>query len=158
MKTGNSQNEIGRQKEQTDGVRKQQIDLEGIAIPEIHSLSDTNVARVNESIIDVTGKSEFVEPKEKEPMGKVDWIVRKLSELGGYENASNSVKADIFGFDITDVGGSIRLFSDVMKRLGIKQDGDELYKEFQKVYDESAGRDTGKGKDKDKMLNRGRER
>lgn len=113
---------------------------------------------MNESVIDVTGKSEFVEPKEKEPMGKVDWIVRKLSELGGYENASNSVKADIFGFDITDVGGSIRLFSDVMKRLGIKQDGDELYKEFQKVYDESAGRDTGKGKDKDKMLNRGRGR
>ena len=71
MKTDNNQNEIGRQKEQTDGVRKQQIDLEGIAIPEIHSLSDTNVARVDESVIDVTGKSEFVEPKEKEPIGKV---------------------------------------------------------------------------------------
>ena len=39
---------------------------------------------------------------------------------------SNFVKDDIFGLDITDVGGSIRLFSDVMKRLGIKLDEDEL--------------------------------
>lgn len=31
---------------------------------------------------------------------------------------------------ITDVSGSIRLFSDVMKKLGIKQNGDELYEEF----------------------------
>jgi len=28
------------------------------------------------------------------------------------------------------------LFSDVMKRLGIKKDGDEMYEEFQKIYDE----------------------
>lgn len=52
-------------------------------------------------------------------MDKVDWIVRKLSEFGGYENVSDSVKADILGLDITDVSGSIRLFSDAMKRLGI---------------------------------------
>lgn len=36
--------------------------------------------------------------------------------------------------------------------------GDELYEEFQKIYDESAGRYIGKEKDKDKMLNRGRGR
>ncbi len=82
------------------------------------------------------------------------WIVRKISEIGGYENVSDSVKADIFGFDIADVSGSIRLFSDVMKRLGIKQDGDELYEEFQRIYDESVSREA----DKDKMWNRDRER
>lgn len=48
---------------------------------------------------------------------------------------SDSVKADIFGFDITDVSASIRLFSDVMKRLGIKLDGAELYEKFQRIYD-----------------------
>ena len=115
-----------------------------------------NVTRVGESITDVKGKSEFVEPKEKEPVDKVGWIVRRISELGGYENVSDSVKADIFGFDIADVSGSIRMFSDVMKKLGIKLDGDELYEEFQRVYDESVGRDAGKDKAEDKMWNRGR--
>ena len=154
MNPNNNQNEIGRQKEQTDSARKQQTGLEGIGIPEVHNSSDVNVARMDESTIDVTGKSEFVETKETEPVDKVGWIVRRISELGGYENISDSVKADVFGFDIADVSGSIRLFSDVMKRLGIKKDGDEMYEEFQKIYDESVGRGAGK----DKMWNRGRGR
>ena len=151
MKSDNNQNEIGRQKEQADSVRKQQTDLDGIGIPEIHNSSDVNVTRMDESITD---KSEFVETKETEPVDKVGWTVRRISELGGYNNVSDSVKADVFVFDITDVGGSIRLFSDVMKRLEIKLDGDELYEEFQKIYDESVDRDASK----DKMWNRGRGR
>ena len=71
-----------------------------------------------------------MEIRETELVDKAGWIVRRISELGGYENVSDSVKTDVFGFDIADVGGSIRLFSDVMKRLGIKLDGDELYEEF----------------------------
>lgn len=156
MNPNNNQNEIGRQKEQTDSARKQQTGLEGIGIPEVHNSSDVNVARMDESTIDVTGKSEFVETKETEPVDKVSWIVRRISELGDYENVSDYVKADIFGFDIADVGGSIRLFSEVMKRLKIKLDGDELFEEFQKVYDESIGRDANKAEDK--MWNRGRGR
>jgi len=129
-----------------------------IEIPEILNLSDVNVARVGESMTDVTDKNEFVEIRETEPVDKADWIVRKISELGGYENVSDSVKADIFGFDIANISGSIRLFSDVMRRLGIKLDGDELYEEFQRIYDESVGRDAGKDKAEDKMWNRGRGR
>ena len=132
MNPNNKQNEIGRLREQADSARKQETD--------------------------VKGKSEFVEPKEKEPMVKVGWIIRRISELGGYENVSDSVKADIFGFDIADVSGSIRLFSDVMKRLGIKLDGDGLYEEFQRIYDEAVSRDVGKDKAEDKMWNRGRGR
>ena len=82
----------------------------------------------------------------------------RISEFGGYENVSDSDKADIFGFDIADISGSIRLFSDAMKRLGIKLDGDELYEEFQKIYDESVDGDAGKDKAEDKMWNRGRGR
>ena len=70
----------------------------------------------------------------------------------------DSVKADIFGFDIADVSGSIRLFSDVMKRLEIKLDEDELYEEFQRIYDEAVSRDVNKGKAKDKIWNKGRGR
>jgi hypothetical protein len=154
----NSYNEEFGQNEQIDSDRKQQIDLEGIGISEIHNLSDTNVARVGESITDVTDKSEFVETRENELVDKAGWIVRRISELGGYENVSDSVKADIFGLDIADVSGSIRLFSDVMKRLGIKLDGGELYEEFQRIYDESVDRDASKDKAEDKMWNRGRER
>lgn len=154
----NSYNEEFGQNEQTDSDRKQQIDLEGIGISEIHNLSDTNVARVGESIADVTDKGEYVETKENEPVDKVGWIVRRISELGGYENVSDSVKADIFGFDIADASGSIMLFSDVMKKLGIKLAGDELYEEFQRIYDVSVGRDAGKEKAEDKMWNMGRGR
>ena len=158
MNPDNNQNEISRQKEQADSARKQQTGLEGIGIPEVHNSSDVNVARLDESTTDVTGKSEFVETKETEPVDKVGWIIRRILELGGYENVSDSVKADVFGFDIADVSGSIRLFSDVMKRLGIKLDGDEMYEEFQRIYDESVGRDAGEDKAEDKMWNRGRGR
>ncbi len=154
----NNQNDGNRQKEQTNVPRKQQIDLEGTEMPEVHNLSDVNVTRMDEGITDVTGKSEFVEPEEKESVDKVGWIVRRISELGGYENVSDSVKADIFGFDIADISGSIRLFSDVMKRLEIKLDGDELYEEFQRIYDEAISRDVDKGKAEDKIWNRDRER
>lgn len=154
----NNQNEIGRQKEQADSARKQQTDLDGKEISEIHNSSDVNVTRIDESITDVTGKSEFVEIRETEPVDKVGRIVRRISEFGGYENVSDSVKADIYGFDIADVSGSIRLFSDVMKKLGIKLDGDGLYEEFQRIYDEAASRDVDKGKAEDKMRNRGRGR
>ena len=158
MNLNNNQNEIGRQKEQTDSARKQQTGLEGIGISEIHNLSDTNVARVGESIADVTGKSEFVETRETKSVDKAGWIVRRISDLGGYENVSDYVKADIFEFDIADVSGSIRLFSDVMKRLGIGLDGDGLYEEFQSIYDESVSRNVDKEKVEDKLWNRGRGR
>ena len=127
-------------------------------MPDIRNVSDVNMARMDEDITDVTGKSEFMESEEKVSVDKAGWIVRRISELGGYENISDSVKADIFGFDIADVSGSIWLFSDVMKRLGIKLDGDEMYEEFQRIYDESVGRDAGKDKAEDKMWNRGRGR
>ena len=158
MNPDNNQNEIGRQKEQAERARKQQTDLEGIGIPEILNLSDVNVARVGESITDVTDKDEYVETKENESVDKAGWIVMRISELGGYENVSDSVKADIFGFDIADVSGSIRLFSDVMKKLGIKLDGDGLYDEFQRMYDESVDRDADKEKTGDKIWNNGRGR
>ncbi len=87
---------------------------------------------------------------------KVEWIAERLSACGGFEGINAAVKADIFRFDIADVSGSIRLFSDIMKRLGIRLAGDELYEEFQQIYDESVSRDAGKEKTEDKMWNRGR--
>ena len=154
----NSHNDGNGQEEQINVAGKQQIDLEGTEMSKVHNLSDENVTRMDEGITDVTGKSELVEHEEKEPVDKAGWIVRRISELGGYENVSDSVKADIFGFDIADVSGSIRLFSDVMKKLGIKLDGDGLYEEVQRIYDEAVNRDVDKGKAEDKTWNKGRGR
>ena len=154
----NSHNDGNGQEEQINVAGKQQIDLEGTEMSKVHNLSDENVTRMDEGITDVTGKSELVEHEEKEPVDKAGWIVRRISELGGYENVSDSVKADIFGFDIADVSGSIRLFSDVMKKLGIKLDGDGLNEEFQRIYDEAVNRDVDKGKAEDKIWNKGRGR
>ena len=93
----------------------------------------------------------------------ITWLLYRTGKegelsLGGYENVSDSVKADIFGFDIADVSGSIRLFSDVMKRLGIKLAGDELYEEFQRIYDESVIRNVDKVKVEDRLWTKSRGR
>ena len=154
----NSHNNGNGQEEQINVAGKQQIDLEGTEMSKVHNLSDENVTRMDEGITDVTGKSELVEHEEKESVDEVGWIVRRISDLGGFENVSDSVKADVFGFDIADISGSIRLFSDVMKRLEIKLAGDELYEEFQRIYDEAISRDVDKGKAEDKIWNRDRER
>ena len=45
-----------------------------------------------------------------------------------------------------------------MKRLEIKLDGDELYEEFQRIYDENVDRDADNEKVEDKIWNRGRGR
>ena len=108
-----------------------------------------------------TGERKTIEDEVAVTQGasdKAQRIAERLSECGAYEDVDVPVKADIFGFDIADVSGSIRLFSDVMKRMGIKLAGDELYEEFQKIYDESVGRDAGKEKAEDKMWNMGRGR
>ena len=154
----NNHNDGNGQKEQINVAGKQQIDLEGTEMSKVHNLSDENVTRMDEGITDVTGKSELVEHEEKESVDEVGWIVRRISDLGGFENVSDSVKADVFGFDIADISGSIRLFSDVMKRLEIKLAGDELYEEFQRIYDEAISRDVDKGKAEDKIWNKGRGR
>ena len=45
-----------------------------------------------------------------------------------------------------------------MKKFGMKLDGDELYEEFQRIYDEMVSRDADKEKVRDKIGNRGRGR
>ena len=89
---------------------------------------------------------------------KAQRIADRLSACGAYANIDVAVKTDIFGLDIADVSGSIRLFSDVIRKLGIRLDGGEFYEEFQRIYDESVGRDAGKEKAEDKVWNRGRGR
>ena len=138
--------------DEQSNIEKEQADL---YVEESREMDDVDAEQI------YTGKNVAVDDEVLViPMAadKVEWIADRLSESGAYEDVDVPVKADIFGFDIADVSGSIRLFSDVMKRMGIKLVGDELYEEFQRIYDESVGRDAGKEKAEDKIWNMGRER
>lgn len=142
--------------DEQSNIEKEQADL---YVEESREMDDVDAEQI------YTGKNVAVDDEVLViPMAadKVEWIADRLSESGAYEDVDVPVKADIFGFDIADVSGSIRLFSDVMKRMGIKLAGDELYEEFQRIYDESIGRDAGKEKAEaeaeDKIWNMGRGR
>ena len=138
--------------DEQSNIEKEQADL---YVEESREMDDGDAEQI------YTGKNVAVDDEVPViPMAadKVEWIANRLSECGAYEDVDVPVKADIFGFDIADVSGSIRLFSDVMKRMEIKLVGDELYEEFQRIYDESVGRDAGKEKAEDKMWNMGRGR
>ena len=138
--------------DEQSNIEKEQADL---YVEESREMDDGDAEQI------YTGKNVAVDDEALViPMAadKVEWIADRLSECGAYEDVDVPVKADIFGFDIADVSGSIRLFSDVMKRMGIKLAGDELYEEFQRIYDESVSRDTDNYKVEDKLWNRGRGR
>lgn len=128
-------------------IEKEQADL---YVVESREMDDGDAKQI------YTGKNVAVDDEVPViPMAadKVEWIADRLSESGAYEDVDVPVKADIFGFDIADVSGNIRPFSDVMKRMGIKLAGDELYEELQRIYDVSVGRDAGKEKAEDKIWN-----
>ena len=108
-----------------------------------------------------TGENGIVDDVEADipiAANNVESIADSLSEYGVYQDIDIAVKADIFGFDIADVSGSIRLFSDVMKRLGTKLDGDELYEECHRIYDESVIRNVDKVKVEDRLWTKSRGR
>lgn len=103
----NGQKDGAEQQEQDGDIEEQKIDLYGAGMSDVLNVPDVDVVRTEERITDVIGKSECMEVKESGSMDKVAWIVRRISENGGYGNISDSVKADIFDFDIADVSGSI---------------------------------------------------
>ena len=134
------------------GMEKEVVSEKNVAVE-----SKTNVEVVNpDNNQNEIGRQKEQADSTRKQQTDLDGI--GIPEPGGYENVDDSPKVDVFGFDIADVSGSIRMFSEVMKRLGINQDGDKLFEEFQRIYDESVGRDAGKDKAEDKMWNRGRGR
>lgn len=89
---------------------------------------------------------------------KVDKIARKLLACGPYKHLKTSVKADVFKFDVSDAGGNLKLFMSVLDKLGVKLDGDQLYEEYQKIYDETVSRNEMHEKEQEKQWNKGRGR
>lgn len=66
-----------------------------------------------------------------------------IAEKGGYGNMSYAEKAEVFQFDMMDNKGNLGIFMKVMKELGKELGFDELYEEYQKVYE--VGMDQSQG-------------
>lgn len=89
---------------------------------------------------------------------KADKIVRELTACGPYKYLKTSVKADAFKFDVSDAGGNLKLFMSVLDKLGVKFDGNQLYEEYQKIYDETVSRNEMHEMKQEKQWNKGRGR
>lgn len=74
---------------------------------------------------------------------KAEKVVRELETHGSYPYLETPVKADAFKFDVSDVSGNLKLFINVLDKMGIKMENDELYGEYQKIYDETVRRTVG---------------
>lgn len=71
------------QKKQTDGIEKKQSVLYDDGMSEVDNLSDVDMARTSGRVVDMAGKSEYVEAKGLNPADRAEWIIRRISELGG---------------------------------------------------------------------------
>ncbi len=89
---------------------------------------------------------------------KTDKIARELAACGPYKYLKTSVKADAFKFDVSDAGGNLKLFMSVLDKLGVKLDGDQLYEEYQKIYDDTVSGNEMHEREQEKQWNKGRGR
>ena len=85
-------------------------------------------------------------------------MAKKLLACGPYKYLKTSVKAYAFKFDVSDAGGNLKLFMSVLDKLGVKLDGDQLYEEYQKIYDETVSRNEMNEMEQEKQWNKGRGR
>ena len=89
---------------------------------------------------------------------KTNKIVRELTACGPYKYLKTSVKADAFKFEVSDASGNMKIFMSVLDKLGVKLDGEQLYEEYQKIYDETVSRNEMHEMEQDKHWNKGRGR
>ena len=66
------------------------------------------------------------------------------------------MKADAFKFEVSDASGNLKIFMSVLDKLGVKLDGEQLYEEYQKIYDETVSRNEMHEKEQEKQGSRDR--
>lgn len=89
---------------------------------------------------------------------KEEKVARELLACGSYKYLKISVKANAFKFDLSDIGGNLKLFMSVLDKLGVKLDGDQLYEEYQKIYEETVSKNKMYEMEQEKQWNKGRGR
>ncbi len=90
--------------------------------------------------------------------GRVEMITNQFKEYGLYENIPSDVKAEVFGFEIDDSSGNLKLYMQVVKALGLQMKQEEMFEDYQKVYEETIKRQDSYDVQKDKMWERSKVR
>ncbi len=86
---------------------------------------------------------------------RAEKVARELKSYGPYRYLKTLVKADTFKFDVSDASNNLKLFINVLDKLGVRLENDALYEEYQKIYDETVSRSIGQDKKQEMMWNRG---
>lgn len=64
-------------------------------------------------------------------------IAEQLRKYGDYQYLNSSTKARIFNFEIENSSNNLKLYKTVMTELGMRQDLDEQFLDYQDIYDET---------------------
>ncbi len=95
---------------------------------------------------------------EQKCISNAEMIAKKLKGYGSFEKIPWGVKAEVFGFEIDDSNGNLKLYMRVMKALGVRMSQEDMFEDYQKVYEETVKKQVEDEMQKDKMRERGRER
>ena len=91
-------------------------------------------------------------------INSAEMIVEKLKGYGAYEKIPSSVKAEVFGFEIDDSSGNLKLYMQVVKALEVRMSQEEMFEDYQKVYEETIKRKGKYEMRKDRVRESGRVR
>lgn len=69
---------------------------------------------------------------------RVAEILKDMAELEvSYSNLTDKEKAELFDFRVEDNEYNLKLYMAVMKAVGIRQSMDEMYEDYQRIYDKT---------------------
>lgn len=77
---------------------------------------------------------------EQKCISNAEMIAGKLQEYGSYKKIPSGVKAEVFGFEIDDSNGNLKLYMQVVKALGVRMSQEDMFEDYQKVYEETIKR------------------
>lgn len=95
---------------------------------------------------------------ERKSVDRAEVIADKLKAYGLYENIPSSIKAEVFGLDINDSSDNLKLYMQVMKKLGVKMEQGEIFEDYQKVYEETMKQQEDYDMKRERMCEHGRVR
>ena len=135
------------------------INVPSISVTDDVELPDDHTAKSKYSA------EQFEELQESRKVGAEAYFQKHVDEIcsnifkqnSDYQSLSFSSKAEIFGFDIDDNETNLNVYMEAMNKLGIQQSFDEMFEDYQGIYDVGMTRDAGITRDAGgKVIDRGR--
>lgn len=85
---------------------------------------------------------------------RTEKVACEWESYGPYRYLKTSVKAVVFNFDVSNASGNLKLFINVLEKLGVWLENYALYEEYQKIYDKTVIRSIRQDKKQEMMWNR----